>query len=123
MSFADCDKDAPVPNSTNTRNTVTIKTGSSTFTATLPNNATATAFKEQLSMAASMTGLNGKESISIYGTTCLPIHQALQLSKYEICFKVIGIIPIYLCFAFRNYFRFPEVCINKMRLHAKAIVL
>jgi hypothetical protein len=61
--FASSDKGAPVvsgnPNSTSNR--MRIKIGSSTFTTTLDDNATATAFKGLLPMTVNMSELNGNE--------------------------------------------------------------
>ena len=60
---ASSDKSAPVvsgnPNSTS--NQMRIKIGSSTFTATLYDNATATAFKGMLPITINMSELNGNE--------------------------------------------------------------
>ena len=70
-SFASYGKAAPVPssidfqnycNNTDTMsNKIRIKTGSSSFTAILSDNITATAFKALLPMTINMTGLNGNE--------------------------------------------------------------
>jgi hypothetical protein len=61
--FESADKGATVvpghPNSTS--NQMRIKIGSSTFTATLYDNATATAFKGMLPMTVNMSELNGNE--------------------------------------------------------------
>ena len=80
--FASCDTDGPielpdtdVPGQTDTpsdddnednndnpmSNTMKIKIGSSTFTATLSDNATATAFKDLLPMTVNMNEMNGNE--------------------------------------------------------------
>jgi hypothetical protein len=72
-SLASCNKDAAVPvnsdaENTNNNNTsnptgskMRIKIGSSTFSATLYDNATATAFKDLLPMTVTMNELNGNE--------------------------------------------------------------
>ena len=69
--FASYGKVAPVPSSTNSQNNcnntdtmsnkIRIKIGSSSFTATLSDNITATAFKALLPMTINMTELNGNE--------------------------------------------------------------
>ena len=70
-SFASYGKVAPVPSSTNSQNNcnntdtmsnkIRIKIGSSSFTATLSDNITATTFKALLPMIINMTELNGNE--------------------------------------------------------------
>ena len=70
-SFASYGKVAPVPSSTNSQNNcnntdtmsnkIRIKIGSSSFTATLSDNITATTFKALLPMTINMTELNGNE--------------------------------------------------------------
>ncbi|QHT65183.1 hypothetical protein GXP67_00080 [Rhodocytophaga rosea] len=72
-SLASCKKEASLPSNpdtedTNSNNTLNptgsqmrIKIGSSTFTATLYDNATATAFKALLPMTITMSELNGNE--------------------------------------------------------------
>ena len=69
--FASYGKVAPVPSSTNSQNNcnntdtmsnkIRIKIGSSSFTATLSDNITATTFKALLPMTINMTELNGNE--------------------------------------------------------------
>ncbi len=66
VSCASCSKNAPSKNDTNTIATQTgskmkIKIGNSTFTATLYDNATATAFKSLLPLTVSMNELNANE--------------------------------------------------------------
>lgn len=73
IGFASCNKnDSLLPESPNIQastttdnnsmsNQMIIKIGSSTFTATLFNNGTATAFKAMLPMTVNMTELNGNE--------------------------------------------------------------
>src|SRR5688572_12516108 len=72
-SLASCDKDASRPGNPDAENTngnnaltptgsqMKIKIGSSIFTATLYDNATATAFKALLPMTVTMSELNGNE--------------------------------------------------------------
>ena len=72
-SLASCEKDTPVPGSPDAENNTSnnalnptgskmrIKIGNNTFTATLFDNATATAFKALLPMTVTMTELNGNE--------------------------------------------------------------
>jgi len=72
-SLASCNKDASLPDSPNMENNASnhtqnptgskmkIKIGTSTFTATLHDNATATAFKALLPMTVTMIELNGNE--------------------------------------------------------------
>jgi hypothetical protein len=72
-SLASCNKDDSLPNNPETENTTVnstlnptgskmrIKIGSSTFTTTLYDNATATAFKALLPMTITMSELNGNE--------------------------------------------------------------
>ena len=71
-SCASCDKDSTVPDTIdeeskqdslvkNLNNHMKIKIGSSTFNATLYENATATAFKAKLPMTINMKELNGNE--------------------------------------------------------------
>lgn len=50
------------------RNRLKIKVGSSTFTATLLNNATAAAFKARLPLTVTMTELNGNEKFYRFPT-------------------------------------------------------
>lgn len=60
--FASCDKHASVPGNPNsTSNQMRITIGSSTFTATLYDDATAIAFKRMLPMTINMSELNGNE--------------------------------------------------------------
>jgi hypothetical protein len=72
-SFASCDNEAAVPGNadaedatdhnppTLTESQMKIKIGTQTFTATLADNATATAFKALLPMTVAMVELNGNE--------------------------------------------------------------
>ncbi|MDB5263915.1 MAG: hypothetical protein JWQ14_3198 [Adhaeribacter sp.] len=74
-SFASCNKEASVPGSLDAGNTngnrnpnttggqMRIKIGASTFTTTLYDNATATAFKARLPMTVNMSELNGNEKL------------------------------------------------------------
>jgi hypothetical protein len=71
--LASCNKDDSLPNNPDTENNTSnntpnptgsqmrIKIGSDTFTATLYDNATATAFKALLPMTVTMSELNGNE--------------------------------------------------------------
>ena len=61
-----------------------ITIGTNTFTATVYNNATATAFKAKLPMTINMTELNGNEKYFDLPTICLPMHQTQVLYKQEI---------------------------------------
>lgn len=71
-SCASCEKDSTAPrtadaenkqdsSANNSNNKMEIKIGSSTFTATLYDNAAATAFKARLPMTINMVELNGNE--------------------------------------------------------------
>jgi hypothetical protein len=68
-SCASCDKDGAAPGAVNNNNNngnptggkMNIKIGSQTFTATLYDNATATAFKSMLPLTVNMVELNGNE--------------------------------------------------------------
>jgi hypothetical protein len=64
MSYASCSKSTPQAGNNNTNligSKMKIKIGNSTFTATLYDNATATAFKSLLPMTVNMVELNGNE--------------------------------------------------------------
>ena len=64
ISCASCSKNASPANNNNTNPTgskMKIKIGNSTFTATLYENATATAFKSMLPLTVNMVELNGNE--------------------------------------------------------------
>ena len=66
VSCASCSKNVPSKSETNNSTTpigskMKIKAGNSTFTATLYDNATATAFKALLPLTVSMVELNGNE--------------------------------------------------------------
>ena len=79
--FASCDKVGEVQNNANTENNNTgnntgnmntkikIKIGSSTFNATLENNATADAFKAMLPMTITMKELNANEKYFDFSTS------------------------------------------------------
>ena len=78
MAFAFSDNDCP-PNGTTTpynsndnndsmNSQIKIKIGASTFTTTLLNNVTATAFKALLPMTVKMTELNGNEKYFNFST-------------------------------------------------------
>ncbi|RYZ21964.1 MAG: hypothetical protein EOO10_22050 [Chitinophagaceae bacterium] len=67
ISCASCSKNASTAESNSNNNTsptgskMKVKIGNSTFTATLYDNATATAFKSMLPLAVNMVELNGNE--------------------------------------------------------------
>ncbi|HZH94811.1 MAG TPA: cyclophilin-like fold protein [Flavisolibacter sp.] len=65
ISYASCSKSTSTVNTDNNTNPTGSKMrltiGNSTFTATLYNNATVTAFKSRLPMTVNMTELNGNE--------------------------------------------------------------
>jgi hypothetical protein len=83
--FASCDKTGEVQNNTNTENNnignnnenmntkIKIKIGSSTFNATLENNASATAFKAMLPITITMNELNNNEKYFDFSNS-LPIN-------------------------------------------------
>lgn len=85
-SCSSCDKDSNVPGTANavskqdssvhnSLNQMEIKIGSSTFTATLYDNATATAFKALLPLTINMADLNGNEKFFDL-TTSLPLNSS-----------------------------------------------
>ena len=61
-----------------------IKIGSITFTATLSENATVTAFKGMLPMTVKMSDLNGNEKYLIYQSSCRQTHLIPEQSKAAI---------------------------------------
>lgn len=79
--FASCNKDNTDPDTSNTENIgntennnenmsskIKIKIGSSTFSATLSNNPTTTAFKAMLPMTINMSDLNSNEKFYDFST-------------------------------------------------------
>jgi hypothetical protein len=89
ISCASCSKDTSGVDHNNnpnpTRSKMKIKIGNSTFTATLYDNSTVTAFKSRLPMTVTMIELNGNEKYFDLPKVCQRTHLIQELYKTVIC--------------------------------------
>ena len=84
MSCASCFKTSSPSDSSNNINPngskMKLKIGNSTFSVTLYDNATVTAFKSLLPLTVNMVELNGNENMVIYPKTFRQMHLIPELS-------------------------------------------